>query len=321
MMTNGHGPFKKATKEQSRARIALIGPSGSGKTYSALAIASGLGNSVAVIDTERGSAAKYASLFDFDVAELPDFNPKTYVAMIQAADAAGYDVLVIDSLSHAWNGRGGALEMVDQEAARSSSKNTFAAWRTVTPIHNALVDAILGCRAHVIVTMRAKTEYVIETDARGKQAPRKVGLAPIQRDGVEYEFDIVGDLDPSHTLIISKTRCPGLDGAVIPLPGVDFSVTVLAWLTDGAEPSTRLAREVTAATVVEILGKCPSLEKLAEIQDRMKKLPESIQLDPDVATAYKQTYGRLTDEEAESKAGTELNSEPQARLQFDGVTA
>ena len=228
--------FTKATKRQARLRMALIGPSGSGKTYSALAIASAMAPSgkIAVIDTERGSASKYAGLFAFDVLELDTFAPETYASAIEAAGAAGYDVLIIDSLSHAWFGKDGALEQVDRAAKRSSSQNSFAAWREVTPHHNAMIDAILQCPCHVIVTMRAKTEYVMETNEKGKSVPRKVGLAPVQRDGLEYEFDVVADMNLENDLIVSKSRCPAMSGQVVNKPGENVAKILMAWLTDGA---------------------------------------------------------------------------------------
>lgn len=226
--------FTKANKTQSRLRLALIGPSGSGKTYTALTLAQHLGQRVAVIDTERGSASKYADLFSFDVLELDSFNPITYVEAIKAAEAAGYDVLIIDSLSHAWMGKEGALEQVDRAAKRSQSGNSFAAWRDVTPMHNALVDAMLQSRCHIIGTMRAKTEYVVEMNEKGKQTPRKVGLAPVQRDGLEYEFDVVADMNLDNDLIVSKTRCPAIAGQVISKPGKPLADTLHQWLTSGA---------------------------------------------------------------------------------------
>ena len=228
--------FTKATKRQARLRMALIGPSGSGKTYSALAIASAMAPSgkIAVIDTERGSASKYAGIFAFDVLELETFAPETYAQAIAAADAAGYDVLIIDSLSHAWFGKDGALEQVDRAAKRSSSQNSFTAWREVTPHHNAMIDAILQCKAHVIVTMRAKTEYVMETNEKGKSVPRKVGLAPVQRDGLEYEFDVVADMNLDNDLIVSKSRCPAMSGQVVNKPGENVAKILMTWLTDGA---------------------------------------------------------------------------------------
>lgn len=226
--------FKKATKTQSRLRLALIGPSGGGKTYTSLAIASTLGSKIAVIDTERGSAAKYSDIFTFDTCDMPNHHPNTYIQAIQAAEDAGYDVLIIDSLSHAWSGRDGALELVDKAAKRSGNGNSFGAWRDVTPLHNALVDAMIGARLHIIATLRTKTEYVQEKDERGKTVIRKMGMQPIQRDGLEYEFDVVGDIDADNTLIIGKTRCPALSGAIYSRAGRDVATVLVNWLSDGA---------------------------------------------------------------------------------------
>lgn len=232
--------FRKATRERARARVALIGPAGSGKTMSALAIAEGLGQRIAVIDTEHGSASKYAGPFQFDVLELESFAPDTYVEAIRAAAKGDYDVLIIDSLSHAWMGKDGALEQVDLAAARSRSGNTFAAWRQVTPQHNRLVEAMLACPMHLIVTMRSKTEYVlvdVEKDGKTIKEPRKIGMAPIQRDGLEYEFDVVGDLTLEHDYVVSKTRCSSFDRAVVHEPGVAFAADLRAWLETGEAPT------------------------------------------------------------------------------------
>lgn len=227
--------FTQATKFQARGRIALIGPSGSGKTFSALRIAQGIGGRIAVIDTEHGSASKYAGhpgLPAFDRLNLDTFGPKVYVEAILAAESAEYDVVIVDSLSHAWAGKGGALEQV--EAAKGGDAGRFGGWRTVTPQHNALVDAIVGCRCHLIGTMRSKQEFALDKGSDGKVVVTKLGMAPVQRDGMEYEFDVVGDLSMNHTLAISKTRCPGLDGQVIQYPGEELGRTILAWLSDGA---------------------------------------------------------------------------------------
>ncbi|NMP22632.1 ATP-binding protein [Sulfobacillus harzensis] len=230
--------FHKATKKQSFLRMALIGPSGSGKTYSSLRIAQGLGQKIAVIDSERGSASKYADEFDFDVLELETFAPRDYIQAIDAAARAGYDVLIIDSLSHAWIGKGGVLEMHDAAAAQEKSGNSYTAWRTVTPEHNRLVDAMLQAPLHVIATMRSKMEYVQEKNDQGKTVIRKVGLQPIQRDGLDFEFDVVGDMDSSNTLIVTKTRCRALSQAVIREPGeANVAQTLKAWLTDGVPPT------------------------------------------------------------------------------------
>ena len=243
--------FQRASKKLSRLRLSLIGVAGSGKTYTALNIAKHLGGPIAVVDTERGSASKYSDVFDFDVLELESFSPQTYIDAIQAAEEAGYNVLLIDSLSHAWTGKDGALDQVTRATKRSQSGNTFAAWRDVTPMHNAMVDAMLNARLHIITTMRAKTEYVQEKNEKtGKVTVRKVGLAPVQRDGLEYEFDVVADLDQDNNLIIGKTRCPAVAGMVIPRAGKEVAQKLLAWLSDGgasaSETKNGFARSATA---------------------------------------------------------------------------
>lgn len=233
--------FQKATKKQSHARVALIGISGSGKTYGALRVANGLvpGGRIAVIDSERGSASKYSDVFAFDVLELESFAPLKYVDAIDAAAAEKYDVLIIDSLSHAWMGKDGALEQVDRRANGAGS--SFNAWRDVTPMHNKLVDALLRYPGHLIVTMRAKAEYVVEQNGKGKSVPRKVGMAPVQRDGLEYEFDLVVDIAGDQSAIVSKTRCTAFNGQAIELLTEDTGATLRAWLTDGAPMAERKA--------------------------------------------------------------------------------
>jgi len=240
--------FQKASKKSARLRMALIGVAGSGKTYTALNIAQHLGGPVAMIDTERGSASKYSDVFDFDVLELESHSPQTYVDAIQAAQDAGYKVLIIDSLSHAWTGKEGALDQVTRATRRSQAGNTFGAWRDVTPMHNAMVDAIIGARMHIIATMRAKTEYVQEKNEKtGKTSVRKIGLAPVQRDGLEYEFDVVADLDQDNNLLVGKTRCPSIAGAVFPKAGKEIAGKLAAWLTAGLTPTGAQTPHVAGA--------------------------------------------------------------------------
>jgi hypothetical protein len=228
--------FVKATKEQAKARIALIGLSGSGKTWTGLLwarVLAGEHGKVALIDTEAGSASKYADQYAFDTNVLTTFSPRDYIKAIHEAENAGYDALVIDSLSHAWMGKGGVLQIVDDATARSRSKNQFTeGWREATPEHNNLVEAMVQCKCHLIVTMRVKQDHVIE-EVNGKKIPRKVGLAPVQRDGLEYEFDLVGDMDITHTLVIGKTRCSAMDGLVYHKPDAAAAMTFKQWLNTG----------------------------------------------------------------------------------------
>ncbi len=220
--------FRKAERKQAKLRLALIAPSGFGKTYSALRVAKGLGGPVAILDTESGSADLYAGDFEYDVLQMnAPFEPRKFVKAIKAAEEAGYTTIILDSLSHAWAGSGGLLDKHGSIADKGG--NSFAAWRKVTPDHNALIDAILQSSIHVIATMRSKTDYSMEG---GKVT--KLGLAPVQRDGMEYEFTTVFDLDKSHKGHSSKDRTGMFDNRIVPMDekvGEQFA----AWL-EGTSP-------------------------------------------------------------------------------------
>jgi hypothetical protein len=228
--------------------MAIHGPSGSGKTYTALAIALALvdpGKRVAFVDTEHGSASKYSNDFDFDAIEITrNYHPRQVGEAIRAAADAGYGAIVIDSLTHFWNGSGGFLELVDAEVANMRARNqkpdSFAAWKVVDPVYRQMVQEILSAPIHVIVTLRAKTEYEKTTGENGgKGGIRKVGLAPEMRDNFQYEMDIEGMLSIDHDLVIGKTRCAALDGRIFRRPGADLAQMLAAWLNEGAEPATK----------------------------------------------------------------------------------
>jgi hypothetical protein len=230
--------FAPAVKEAEKARLALAGPAGSGKTWSALSIAQGLGQSIAVIDTEKGSASKYAGDFAFQTLKLYSYDPRDLPKALSAAAAARFDVVIVDSLSHFWMGTDGLLSQVDRITARSTSKNSWSTgWKDVNPMEQAMIDALLTFPGHVIVTMRTKTEWVVE-EVNGKKTPTKIGTKPIQRDGIEYEFDLVGDLDLDNTLVVSKTRISSLTGKVFPRPDASLGETVREWLSDGVKLPT-----------------------------------------------------------------------------------
>ena len=219
--------FTKATKASAKLRAALFGPSGAGKTFTALRIAAGLGGAIAVIDTERGSASKYADRFAFDVLDLEHAGIPSYQGAIAAAAQAGYAVLVIDSLSHGWQE---LLQEIDRLAAAKYRGNTWSAWSEGTPKQRALVEAILTYPGHVIATMRSKTEWSIEADGKGRQKPVRVGLAPEQGKGIEYEFDLLLELSPDHIGRVIKDRTGKFQDELLDKPGEDFGQALAAWL-------------------------------------------------------------------------------------------
>lgn len=229
--------FTKATRQKARLRLALTGPSGSGKTWGALLLALGLGGKIAVVDTERESASLYSHLADFDTLNLTaPFTPERYIEAIKAAEAAGYDTLIIDSITHEWSGVGGCLEMVDQIARAKYKGNSWSAWNDVTPRHRALLDAILHSPMHVIVTLRSKTETA-QTEENGRKKVVKLGMKAEQRDGFEYEMTVVLDLiHDGHFATATKDRT-GLFSDANPQPiTVDTGAQLKAWLEAGAEP-------------------------------------------------------------------------------------
>ena len=197
--------FEQARKKKRKLRLALCGPSGSGKTFSALAVAKGLGGPVALMDTERGSGELYAGNekldLDYDVARLrPPYTPRKYCRYIDEAVRCGYSVVIIDSLSHAWMGEGGLLEMADTAAQRLNN-NVDAAWRTVRRDEKRLIDVITSAGIHLIATMRTTTTWEIRFDEQsGKARPIRVGVKPQQRQGLEYEFTVVLDMSPDDHL-------------------------------------------------------------------------------------------------------------------------
>lgn len=238
--------FKKAQKNESRLRIAISGASGSGKTYSALRIAKGIGGNIAVIDTERSSASLYADIIDFDVLNLePPYNPQKYIEAIVTAEAAGYNVIIIDSLSHAWSGTGGLLDLHDNIQKSSKSVNGFSAWKEITPIQNRFIDTILASKCHIITTMRAKQEYIIEKNEYKTQV-RKVGLAPVQRDGLEYEFTIFFEISQEHVATASKDRTNLFDGKYF-TPSEETGKILISWLN---KPNENKEKDLPADNVV-----------------------------------------------------------------------
>lgn len=233
--------FTKATKYKRPARVEIQGLAGSGKSYTALSLGkafAGPDGKVAVVDTEHGRSELYSDLFNFDVVKLDVFAPSAYIDCLTAAEKAGYSVVILDSLSHAWIGRGGVLDIAN---------GVFSGWKKATPEHNRLIEAILSSPLHVISTCRMKTGYSVEKDAQGKQVVNKLGLEVVQRDGIEYEFDWILEMDSSHNGKILKTPLPSIDGLVLPKPGEDLANIILNFLNSGADAPAKAAPVPTPA--------------------------------------------------------------------------
>jgi hypothetical protein len=197
--------FQRAVRKQVKLKVALAGISGSGKTMSALLMARGMGKKIAVIDTENGSASLYSDKFDFDVVVLePPFTTEKYVSAIEAAERANYDVIIVDSFSHAWGGEGGVTEKKAAIDARGG--NQFANWKEPKRDYGRLKNAILHSPSHIICTLRCATAYEVSDDEGKKKRPQKIGLKPIAEPNIEYEFTVVFDLASDNTANASKDR-------------------------------------------------------------------------------------------------------------------
>jgi hypothetical protein len=230
--------FTKAVKEKLKLRLAIEGPSGSGKSYSALLIARGLvgpQGKIAMIDTEKGSGKLYSDITDFDHADLTEpYTPERYVALINGAEKAGYDCIIIDSMSHEWVGAGGVLEIHDKMPG-----NSWTNWGKVNPRHEAFINAILKSPCHIIATARSKQAYTQEADNNGKQQVKKMGMAPQQRDGMEYEFTAVIKMDISHQADGDKDRTGLFPVGSWFLPSLETGENLAAWLNSGVDPETK----------------------------------------------------------------------------------
>lgn len=234
--------IRKAERVKSKLRLGLAGPSGSGKTMSALKVAKGIGGPVCLIDTERGSGDLYANLYDYSVISLePPFKPDLLIDAIHAAEKAGFSVIIIDSLSHFWSDEGGILDQADK--MQNSGKNRFTLWADLTPQHRRLVNALLNSPKHIIGTMRSKQEYAMETDDKGKASVKKLGLAPVQREGMEYEFTVFFDVSQDHYAKATKDRTNMFKDEVF-IMDEQTGARLSKWLEEGRADTGALKREI-----------------------------------------------------------------------------
>lgn len=240
--------IRKAERKAVKIKLAITGPSGSGKTMGALLLAKGLVGTgrILVIDTEDGSSNLYADHnltkgIDFDVLELEaPYTISKYLEALRVAQEEKYDVIIIDSISHGWAGEGGLLDKKNSLDARGG--NSFTNWASITKEQELFKAKLVHCDTHLICTMRSKQEHVIEMNEKGRSAPKKVGMAPIQRDGMEYEFTTVFDCAMDHTYHASKDRTGLFDG-VIELLSIKTGEAIKQWL-EGGKPYEKKESEV-----------------------------------------------------------------------------
>lgn len=290
--------LQKAKRTMAKIKLAIGGPTGSGKTASSLLLAYGLVKAehpdytdeqvwekVCVIDTENHSASLYSNfnVGPWHIGEFysipiePPFEASKYIEAIQACENAEMDVIIVDSLTHAWTGVGGALDKQSKIAARTG--NSYTAWRDVTPEHNRLVDAMLQSRCHVIADMRAKQEYVQEKNQNGKTVVRNVGMGLQMRDGVEYEFTTCFMLDQDHTASATKDRTGLFDGKYFTITP-DTGKAIYQWLSSG-EPE-KAAPPAPKPAKAEHVQETPPAMDLSQLMDNVDKaVKAAVAADPD----------------------------------------
>lgn len=226
----------KASRKKAKIRLGLSAVSGGGKTYSALLIAYGLCgdyNKVAVIDTENHSAELYAHLGEYNVLPLEaPYSPERYIQAIKTCEDSGMEVIIIDSITHEWDGKGGIIEI-----SNSMTGNSFTNWAKLTPRHQAFIDSILQSKCHVITTVRRKQDYEMTKDSSGKLQVQKAGLKEVTREGFEYELTVNLELDQNHNATASKDRTGLFAGKPQFTPTADTGKLIRQWCESGAEPA------------------------------------------------------------------------------------
>lgn len=247
--------IRKAERKQSKLRIGLSSPSGAGKTYSALLLAKGLVGSwdkVGLIDTETGRGDFYSDLGGYLIATLQaPFTPERYIEYIEAMIAAGVEVLIIDSISHEWEGKGGLLEINEKLAAAKFKGNTWSAWSETTPRHQKFIEAIISAPIHVITTVRNKVDTVMTDDKKVK----KVGTKEITREGFEYELTVNFNLDrDTHSAMASKDNTRLFDGRDPFVITEGTGEELRDWVNSGAIDTTEIDKETKRKEINELLA-------------------------------------------------------------------
>lgn len=287
--------IRRAERRQAKLRLALLGVSGSGKSLGAINIARGMTNKFVVIDTEHKSADLYANIAEYDVLVLDKpFTPEKYIKAIQHCEKSGYEVIIIDSLSHAWAGEGGALDMHDAATQASSSKNSYMAWKDITPWINKLINAIIQSPCHIITTMRVKTQYDV-VDVGGKKKPIKIGLAPIQKDGLDYEFTTVLNLDKDSYLFSSSKDRTGIFEGKHERLSKETGEQLMEWLNTGKSDEQSNQEEIKL--LCDDLFMSSTIEALrSSYSNALNKYPDLKDTFLAIANDKKQEFEKVTGE-------------------------
>jgi len=315
--------LKRAQRKSAKLKLGVSGPSGSGKTLGALLIAKGLvqeeypdlpekklWEKIAIIDSENGSGELYvgAEIRNIKIGEYgaitltEPFTAEKYIDAINICVEAGMEVVIIDSTTHLWAGVGGLLEQQGNIAKRTG--NSWSAWRDVTPMHNEFVDKMLQANVHIIATMRSKTKFVQERGEDGKTVVRKVGLNPIQRDGMEFEFTTFFEIDAEHNTFGSKDRTSLFDQQYFVITP-DVGKKLMKWLQGGTTAKTKVIA-VSAPNPKEALTNMQD-EVIALCQELGGSKNESLMT---VLKTYEKKSGnpkKIDDVEQLKKLQTELN--------------
>ena len=260
-----------AQRKRAKIRLSIQGPSGSGKTFSSLLIAKGLvgdWSKICVIDTENHSADLYSHLGPYNVLTLgKPFTPEAYAQAIELCETSGMKAIIIDSLSHEWEGEGGILDIHS-----SMMGNSFTNWSKVTPRHNSLVQRILQSSCHVIATLRTKQDYVL-SDKNGKMVPEKVGLKSVTKDGMDYEFTTVFDLDINHNANCTKDRT-GLFTNIPQKLTEDTGERILNW----CEGNSMTMEEAFEPSIEEMVAASKTIEELVVLWKKVEPSQQNLQL-------------------------------------------
>ena len=243
--------LQKAERHQVKLRIGLSGPSGYGKSFSALLLAYGMTNDwkkIAIIDTENNSASLYSHLGDFNVLSLEEpFSPERYIKAIKLCEEADMEIIIIDSISHEWQSKGGCLEIHEHLGGR------FQDWAKVTPRHNAFIDAIILSKCHIITTSRRKVDYSIDKGSDGKTKVSKLGMKEITREGFEYELTVNFEfLNDNHLVSASKDRTGLFAGKPEFIINSSTGKKLMEWSNDGISIE-EIRNEINSSTTEESL--------------------------------------------------------------------